>query len=799
MTKLFITSPQAARILCLTALLAIPLSPGSSSADTVSTEEWQIEADKVTRYEDPKSVIAEGNVILIKKELAPPTPSATETKDQKWADLLEEPVKPKAKTGADTEKNIPPRYQDKVTIKADWIAYDVERGSIKARGNVSIKSAGEELKAESGSVDLTKETGSFNNATILRDSMSMHLEGKTIEKTGVNTYHIENGWVITCKLENNETPPWSFASTDTSITEGGYAVLKNATFRIKDVPVLYSPWMIVPAKNKRQTGFMLPEVSFSERNGFGANLPLFVNISDSTDITLFPEYYENRGAMPGMEFRYVLNEGQKGTFMGSFLNDNLSSPDEFDYYNDTGFTHTNSDRYWFRGKIDHDLPDNLYTRIDLDVVSDRDYLTEFNSGLTGFTQSNRRFFSMYGRSFQHRTEDQRRNTAKVLKAWDTVSLETNFLAINDTSNSNSSTSLWKLPGMDLTGSHAINNTSLSLDWNADYVNYWVEDDGIGGHRLDLFPRISAPIPLGTYLESRAEAGVRYTAYAVETYGDETWEKDETPSRSLFNLHGEVGSTLLRNFGLGNDWASSWDHRLRPYLEYDFIPETNQDDLPVFDEVDRISDANAFTYGVNNFFELFKDEAHDKRYDFAYFKIWESYDLRSEYSDRPLTPISLKLGLQPVTNFGVSYQTDIGAYGEGVTMYSLEGNYSNSRGDAVGVDYVYTGTQEIKGSTFNRDDLFNTSPFYSSYNGLRNIHQINVGARTQIINTVFAKYQIEHSLSQSETIEQNISLIYQPSCWSIEVRSSYTPTDEGLMLVFNLANIGNPFGINLAEN
>ena len=47
------------------------------------------------------------------------------------------------------------------------------------------------FKAEEGVVDLNKETGTFTDATILRKSLDLHLEGKTIEKTGFNTYHIE--------------------------------------------------------------------------------------------------------------------------------------------------------------------------------------------------------------------------------------------------------------------------------------------------------------------------------------------------------------------------------------------------------------------------------------------------------------------------------------------------------------------------------------------------------------------------------------------------------------------------------
>ena len=115
------------------------------------------------------------------------------------------------------------------------------------------------------------------------------------------------------------------------------------------------------------------------------------------------------------------------------------------------------------------------------------------------------------------------------------------------------TPLWKLPGLDFTGSLPVGESSFAVDWNADYVNYWREN-GVGGQRLDLFPRLSTPVPLGPYLESRAEAGVRNTSYMVTTYGEATWDQDDTPNRTLFNLHGEVGTTLLRNFGLSGDGA-----------------------------------------------------------------------------------------------------------------------------------------------------------------------------------------------------------------------------------------------------
>lgn len=759
--------------LCLASLLALTVAPDCLRADTVSTEEWQIEADKVTRFDQPKSIIAEGHVVLTKLRKVPPRSTAPEQRITEWTTLLEESPAPVTEKVATQEipQETEPRYITEMTIKADWIAYDVEQNNIKAKGHVDISSNTDQLLANEGVVDLTRETGTFKEATILRDALDLHLEGKTIKKTGFNTYQIEDGWVVTCKVEEDKAPPWSFASKDTKITQGGYAVLKHATFRIKDVPVLYTPWIMLPVGNKRHTGVLFPELSNSNQNGFGFNLPIFVNISDSTDVTLYPEYYANRGFMPGLEYRYILGSQKKGTLTASYLSDDLSDASETDYWEETGYTHTNKDRYWVRGKMDHDFDNDVVTRVDLDIVSDRDYLTEFNSGITGFTQSNDRFFDMYGRGFQNKTVDQRNNTMKVMKFWNGMSLEGNLLAINDVrTDTTSPTPLWKLPSLDFTGSQSVGETILTFDWDTNYVNYYRED-GVGGHRFDIYPRLSMPLPLGPYLESRADAGLRDTFYKVQTYGDGTWNQSDTPNRFLGDFHTEVGTTLLRNFDLDMAETTGFGHSFRPYLAYDYLSDTNQDDLPDFDSVDQIDDINAITYGIDNFFNLLgKRDGQDTERDYGYLKILQSYDLRSVSSDNPLTPVNIKLGWTPLTNLNIIYKTDIDVYGDGVTFYGLESYYRNSRGDYLDFDYRY-----------NREDT---------------IHQLNITARAQLFDTIFAKYAIEHSLSESRVIEQNISLLYQPACWSVELKSQYTPGDHNLMLVFNLANIGSPLGLGI---
>lgn len=767
--------PEAKRYLAATALTLVTLcaAPAVQSAETVATEEWNISADKITRYEDPQSVVAEGNVILEKRERLPPPVVETPEEVSDWSELLgEEPKKGEMTADAVVAAPTAIGMRTTVTIKSDWIAYDTTLQSIKARGHIMIDNGEDVLTADQASIDLTKETGTFTNATVVRTDKSLHLEGKTIEKTGVNTYNIGDGWAITCKVEKGETPPWSFASKSTKIEPGGYAVLKHARFNIKGVPVFYTPYLVLPIKNTRQTGFLYPELSSSDNNGFGVNLPFFLNISDSADATFYPQYYANRGFMPGAEFRYAHADMEKGTLVASYLDDDLSDPSEVEFFQDTGFTHTNSERYWIRGKADHTLGDDWQTRLDLDIVSDRDFLTEFNTGVNGFNKSAERFLNEYGRDFEDKTDANRTNSLKVLKSWSGMSLEGTLLGINDVRTVESSpTPLWELPRVDFSGYLPIGETDFSLDWNTDYVNFWRED-GVGGHRIDLHPVISTPLNLSPYLESRAQAGVRDTYYAVNTFGDAEFANDDQQNRILADFEAEVGTTLLKNFFDDASQDSGLDHQIHPFLIYQFLPDVDQDELPIFDAVDAIEDVNRVVYGVDNFFNLFSDytSGNPSLKDYAFVKVSQFYDLRSEFSDEAFSDYFVRTGWRPIESLLMEYQTDIDAYGDGFQAHSFQGTYTTNRGDYFRLDY--------------------------SFNDDQSIEQINGTIYTRLIDKWLAQVEVEHSISNSETQEAEVSLTYEALCWSVTLQSNYTPTDTAFMVIFNLANIGGRLGLGI---
>ncbi len=741
--------------------------PASLPAAEPGNAQWEITADKITKYEDPPSIVAEGNVILEKRASAPP-PSDALSSGSKGLPGKQKEVQASG-PGVETEA------QKLTTVKADWIAYDVNRGEVKARGNLLVDMGTDQLTADSGRVDLENATGVFENAVIVGQEEKIHLEGRLIEKTGDLTYHIKDGWLVTCKLRNGETPPWSFGASDVEITDGGYAFLKHATFRIKDVPVLYSPIMLLPAKRKRQTGFLFPSILTSSRDGLSVETPFFVNLSPNTDITLFPRYFANRGLMNGAEFRYVLGETDKGMLMGNYLSDALSDPSEVAYYQDGQFTHTNSDRYWIRGKADQDIG-KWVTRLDMDIVSDLDYLREFNSGATSFSSSQDKFFNTFGRGFVDKANQYRDNTLSVLRSWENgTSLQGELLAVNDVSmqtyTADDPSRIWKLPSLTYSGLLPIYNIGgPDFSWEANYVNFWREK-GVGAQRLDLSPMVTAAVPLNPYLETTVSGGVRDTLYMIQGNGASEWEDSDSKNRYLYNLGGEIGTTLMHDFTVNMGEVNAWSHMLRPFIAYSYTSIPNKKVLPQFDIIDTLEEQNAIYYGINNFFTIHGEHnGHQYDRDYAFLKIKQGYDLQSEEQDTPLTPVEIKTGFFPMESVRLMYTSNIDVYGDGVFLHALEADSFSERGDLLSLDY--------------------------RYNSLTDVNSVSGGVWYLLPYNFSAGYSLQRALETHETIEERIRLRYTQPCWSVEVSSNSTVGDQTFMLTFRLANIGNAFGVDV---
>tara|TARA_B100000900_G_C20593746_1_gene722554 strand:+ start:462 stop:2864 length:2403 start_codon:yes stop_codon:yes gene_type:complete len=170
-----------------------------------------------------------------------------------------------------------------------------------------------------------------------------------------------------CKKRDG-CPPWSIAAKEVRHDKKNKLVkYDNATFRLYDVPIIYFPKFFHPDPTvKRQSGFLAP--SFLTQNSANyLKTPYFFAISDSSDFTFSPRFYDNQNNIYQGEYRKV-NKKSKHTFDAS-----IKSED--------GFLKQNSSQSHFFSKstikTNFDLFDFSKIDIQLQAVSNDDYL-KFN-------------------------------------------------------------------------------------------------------------------------------------------------------------------------------------------------------------------------------------------------------------------------------------------------------------------------------------------------------------------------------------------------------------------------------------
>lgn len=732
---------------------------------------WEITADSLIHLQDPESILAEGNVILNR-----------------------------------------PKEQDPnaMIVRADWVRYDVERGTVKARGNVYILSADDEITATVADLDLNTKTGTFSDSTIFMADTNMYITGEEVVKTGEFTYTLKKGWASSCKVEEGRRAPWSFRSSTAKLTVDGMAHLTNVRFQVKEVPVLYSPYMSFPAKTKRETGFLFPEWSHSSRDGFGFTTPFFVNISPSSDVTLYPGYKSERGVVYGAQYRYVRGENSFGTFMASHLRDDLmDGADLSDEFKKDGLLRRSANRYWVRGKANHDFGNNLTAKLDLDLVSDQDYLQELGDGAMGYDASEALFLRDFGRDIQEETLTERESSLQFVKAWSDMTLSGELrtrqnvahdyrLGTDDGDNvlepgeaafiARTTSPLQALPRIDFSGRMPIAESPWSVAWDTEYVNYW-RDQGLGAHRLDLHPQMITSLPRGGWIEGKVTGGMRETIYQVETYGGQTWAHDRFQDRLAYDFTGNMATTLMRDFDLSMGSVDWLEHTIRPNLLYEYLTRTQEKDLPNLDAEDRVAMKNWLTWEFNNYFGVGGTSTEGDLWNrnFGTFKVLQTYDIREGKRDlaglgdrrREWSDLRFEMELFPVASWKIRYDTNLSMYGKHVTRYELLSQYSFPQGHSVALDYRY-----LKNSGM-------AAPYFYTDSG-DSQHDLEGRIMARLTDTLQATAFLNKSFSTDHTVESTLGLIYKPACWMVEIETSKTVGDQRIMVIFSLDGIGRAF-------
>ena len=132
---------------------------------------------------------------------------------------------------------------------------------------------------------------------------------------------INKGIYTNCK-KTDGCSPWSIKAKEVKHDKKNKIVkYKNASFRFYDVPVLYFPKFFHPDPTvKRQSGFLAPSI-LTQNTASYLTTPYFFAISESSDFTFSPRFYNNQKNIYQGEYRKV-TKNTDHIFDASVKNDN---------------------------------------------------------------------------------------------------------------------------------------------------------------------------------------------------------------------------------------------------------------------------------------------------------------------------------------------------------------------------------------------------------------------------------------------------------------------------------------------
>lgn len=258
--------------------------------------------------------------------------------------------------------------------------------------NVSIREPGKKIVADYAQYYPDKGEGYVWNAAYRVDLSRAQAKlpawgcSKYVHRRGDGIIFLKNASFSTCSPDSTS---WKIVAGQLELnpkTERGIA--KHTTFRMRNVPVFYFPYLSFPLSSKRQSGFLTPTVGYTNISGYDFSLPYYWNIAPNYDATLAPHYYALRGLMLGGEFRY-LDKHSDGMFVGNIL-PNDQAFGKFINSNSLLFPQVRdlSKNRW--SVIWHDqtsIIDRLNLKIDYQKVSDDYYLQDFSSNLSVMTEN----------------------------------------------------------------------------------------------------------------------------------------------------------------------------------------------------------------------------------------------------------------------------------------------------------------------------------------------------------------------------------------------------------------------------
>ncbi len=483
-------------------------------------------------------------------------------------------------------------YQD-IVLTCDEAEYDEETGEGFTRGTTRFSQNKQWLSCSRAEFNFSNQTGVFYDASGYTDNQFL-ITGRTILKMGPDTYRVEGAFVTACQ---EKRPKWAFRSSSASIRVDHTARLHQMVFKIKGVPVIYFPYLVLPMEKKeRSSGFMPFHTGSSTSKGRVFSIGYYQTLGQSYDVTFYEDYFSLRGLAVGGIFRARPNPQTRLYIQAYGIHDKLGQ----------GGAHLIVDG-------------ESLLKNDFRAVARVNITTSFE------------FRQAFADTFRSATVPQENSVLFLTR--NAGSFSTNFAYQRDETHfADRSLVVRKLPSIEFYSlGTPVGKTPLIFYLGAT-IDTMSRSDALMQtpsmvQRLDFFPRVALRLPAVAGFSLIPTAGFRETYYSAQTSGQSQPEVINQSLRrhyAVFELDLRT-PTLERKFH--NSWLGDFKHVIEPVVAYRRIHGVdNLHETIRFDEEDAIADTNEVELGIVN--RLFRTrEIHPgvkQDFEFASFSLTQKY-------------------------------------------------------------------------------------------------------------------------------------------------------------------------------
>lgn len=604
-------------------------------------------------------------------------------------------------------------------LQADHVLFRPETNELQAWGNVLMSEGEDVLECERLEVNVETRTGKVFRAKLFLKDNNYHVAAEEAEKLGENEYRIRQGSFTTCDARK---PPWKFAAQDLYVRMGGEGIVHRARFYLADIPVFYFPWASVPLRKERQTGFLMPQVGLSSKYGPEVKTGFYWAMTKEMDSTFYLDYLGDRGFKEGLEYRYALGRETDGEARVYFIDDRVFE----------------GKRYAFFLQNRQELPYDFYLKGNVNYVSEWTYLRDFEDDLPERS------------SIDARTVRQLRSVLFGGRNWDSFTLLAEGDFFRDMAVKSNDETIHLLPRVGFYGHpQSLWKTPIYADLTSSYT-YFTNKDGnrLGLHRWDLFPRFFYPGRFFDVLKFEPSVGFRETYYRSDDdrdkplkKGRETLEATATLSTEFYRVYDGTAIRWLSD--LFN--VTRWMHTVEPTLEYRYRPRVDEDELPLFDDIDRQPFTHEVTYGLTQRMigKPQREKIESGPYEYAMLRVYQSYSLGDPYmkdgKKRDFSSVFGEMAWRFNPYLFVRWIGAIDPYRMGLDEWNTLIRAKDRRNDALQIEYRYTKDQ---------------------------IQTINVHTRLKTVEPLYLYGGIRYNLQFHTRVENIVGAEYQAQCWTL---------------------------------